>query len=162
MLIACRLKRPLDAERLQPCPQSASSYIRPCWTRWLPGLALDAGVDGSQSVADGTGQCARTGHDCQQNRSEDQGVLEQVLTGFFAMQGFQKRHEFHGNSFGKSRFVVGEHDHTCSGLRDNSLKVLLSVIITPWWGYRGNGQAFCGWKTKRHRMLRTALPKART
>jgi hypothetical protein len=59
---------------------------------------LDPGVYGPQGVGNGVGQTARTGNDRQQNGSQNQSVLKQVLTGLVPVQLVQKRDNSHGNS----------------------------------------------------------------
>src|SRR2546422_4281871 len=61
-------------------------------------VALNSGVDGAKCLVNVTCQRARTGHNCEQNRSENQRVFEQILTRLFTMQVANELCERHAKS----------------------------------------------------------------
>src|SRR5438128_4898827 len=61
-------------------------------------IALNSGVDRAKCLVNVTCQRARTGHNCEQNRSQNQRVFEQILTRLFTMQVANELCERHAKS----------------------------------------------------------------
>src|SRR2546427_10954165 len=61
-------------------------------------VALNSGVDRAKCLVNVTCQRARTGHNCEQNRSQNQRVFEQILTRLFTMQVANELYERHAKS----------------------------------------------------------------